>query len=307
MKNDDFLAKCKNLDPSADVDREKGRIAIKNRLLLEKGNVNMRKNKRMRRPAFVAAVLAIMLSVSAVVYATVPAIWRHFDTRVVQGEEFVDDFWMAEIDMPDGTTSVGGGLAINREALEAAGGGVIIVEVDGEEWVMLDELHLDNLEDGLTLLQLDALLPEFLPEGFAFSKLTFPVNPKNHDYMAGTLRAAGRASIEFVSGNDIIYLQIGYIGTMMGLQASVDSGQQPLFINGNKTVLSHTLSFEEILGLDGVTIYDYSTNWDDFAASIGSFYHTGVAVWTIVDGVAYTLRSETVSLYDLVRMAASMR
>ena len=309
MKNDDFLTMCRSLDPSSEIDHEKNRKIIKTRLLDEEENVVMIKNKRVRRPAFVAAILVGVLSLSVVAYAAVPAIWRHFDTQVIQGEEFVTDFWMAEIDMPDGTISVGGGINIDREALEAAGGGAVIVEVDGEEWVVLDELHLDSIEEGLALLQIEnPLLPSLLPEGFEFDRFTFPVNPTIHQYMSGTLPAAKNATIHYSDGYSTIHLQMSYFGATMSIMASYDLGQQSLMINGNKAVLSSSLSEQEIAGLEGVMLYDLSTDRSSIGALFGSSDPSNEIniIMIQANGVLYGIRSGDVSLYGLVRMAASM-
>jgi len=275
MNNDTFLAKCKSIDPSVEVDRKKNLEAIQNRILKEEQSA-MLKNKKIRRPVVAAAVIAAVLSISAVAYAAMPAIWRHFDTAVVQGEEFVNELVVAEVDIPDGTTSVFFDINIDEEALEAADGAPIVIEVDGEEWVYLDELHFDNLEDGLALLQLDVLLPTYLPEGFSFSRFTFPVNPNNHRYMMGVLPAAQQAIIHYVNeAGDSIVIQIGAVSpdTMLG----VSERSQSLTINGKAARLG--------TGFDGVSSL--------------SVLHNGIlyGIWPENDGV---------TSYDLVRMAESM-
>jgi len=244
-----------------------------------------------------------------VVYAAAPAIWRYFDTGVIQGEEFVTDFFVAEIDMPDGTTSIGMGIDVDREALEAAGGGPIILEAEGEEWVYLDELHFDNLEDALALFQIEnLLLPTYLPEDFAFSRFTFPVNPLEHTYMLGVMPAAENAFIYFTSRARSIELQVGSWDYNVSLAAMPESGQQALVINGNKAVLTSSLTDAELSRLEGVELYDESTNWDDYAGSFGGGSQPGVATVTVIsNGVMYSLRSADVTHYDLVRMVASMK
>ena len=275
----------------------------------------MFKNKRIKRSVLVAAVVVGILSLSVVAYAAVPGIWRYFDTRVIQGEEFVQDFWVGETDLPDGTTSVGSHIDIDREALEAAGGGAVIVEVDGEKWVVLDELHLDNIEDGLALLQLEnPLLPSFLPEGFALGRFTFPVNPNNHQYMMGTIRAAMHAIVDYTNGDSTIQLRMMQMvyrpGAAVGVAAA--EGQQALVVNGNKVVITYgSLTAAEIARLDGVELYDSSTNWDEYTTSImvaaaADAPDIEMGLVMIVDGVGYAIRGEGVSLYELVRMAASM-
>ena len=311
MINDDFLAKCRSLDPSAEIDSEKNRKIIKARLLDEE-NVVILKNKRIRRPAAAAAVLAGILSFSVAAYAAAPMVWRHFDTQVIQGEEFLEDFWMAEIDMPDGTTSIGGSHSIDRDALEAAGGGVIIVEVEGEEFVLLDELHLDSMKDGLALLEIEnPLIPSFLPEGFAFSRFTFPVNPNNHQFMLGTIHAARNAFIYYSKGDSTILLHMSYFGSETGLKAAYDFGQQSLIINGNKAVLSGAVAAGELAGLEGVSLYNSSTNWEENAVSVGRVpapgYEAQNSIMMMSDGILYSVRSDDISLYDLLKIAASMK
>jgi len=307
MKNDDFLAMCKSIDPSVEVDRKKNLEEIKTRLLKEEEQNIMINSKKVRRPAVIAAALIAVMSFSAVVYAAVPAVWRLFDTQVIQGEEFVNDFFIGEVTLPDGTTSVGGGIDIDREALEAAGGGAVIVEVDGEEWVYLDELHFDDLEEGLALLQLEnVLIPTHLPEGFSFSRFTFPVNPNVHPYMLGILPSAKHAFVYFANGDDIIQLQIGYADGMTWGAADW-LGQQAVTINGNEAVLQNgSLSAEELDRLERTMPRDWTHILSDVFS--GDDRDGMTALSLTANDISYSIRSESsnVTLYDLVRMAESM-
>ena len=310
MNNEDFLAKCRSIDPSAEVDRGKNLDAIKTRLKKEEEQNIMSKNKKFRRPAVAAALLAGLLSLSIAVYAAAPAIWRYFDTRVVQGEEFVNNFFMGEIDMPDGTTSVGIGVDIDREALEAAGGGAVIVEVDGKEWVVLDELYFDNLEDGMALLQLDnALIPRYLPEGFSFSRFIFPVNPNNHQYSLGNLPAAESARVYFSNAyGDEIRLQIGNMPDDHTL--GVLDGQQGLIINSMSAVLSNSaLNADQLAALENITIFEGEV-FDESPFSVSGTNRLGTPQLSVMhNGIAYVFftESQNVTACDLVRMAASMK
>ena len=311
MINDDFLAECRNLDPSATIDREKNRKLIKTRI--DEENVVMFTNKRIRRPAIVAAVLIGILSASVAAYAAAPVIWRYFNTEVIQGEEFVNDFWVAEIDLSDGTTSIGSSINIDREALEAAGGGAVVVEVDGEEWIVLDELRLYNIEDGLALLQLEnPQLPSFLPEGFAFDRFVFPVDPSIHQYQMAAIPASKHAVVYYSDGENTIRLQMLYLGIETGL--GVPEGQEALYINGNKAIIAAgSLTNAETLNIKGVELYDSSTDRGVFTTA--SIYIsaapdtpiTETMLMLMIDGVGYNIRGENVSIYDLVRMAASMK
>jgi len=308
MRDDDFLAMCKSIDPSVEVDRKKNLESIRNKLSKEEEKTIMIKNKKIRKPAVVAAVLIAVMSISAVAYAAAPAVWRLFDTQVIQGEEFVTDFFVGEVDLPDGTTSIGGAIDVDREALEAAGGGAVIVEVDGEEWVYLDELHLDSLEDGLALLQLEnLLLPSYLPEGFSFSRFTFPVNPNNHEYRLGVLPSAKQAYVYFSNGSDTIHIQIGYASGLT-LGTVYWAGQQAVTINGNDAVLvSGSLSNEESERLESMIPRDWTHVASDMFVSSEDVDVTP-ALMMHADDVIYSIRteSENVTLYDLIRIAESM-
>lgn len=267
-------------------------------------------NKKIIRPAIAAALLAGVMLLSVVAYATAPMVWRYFDTRVVQGEEFVTGFYVVEFELPDGTISQGSGINIDREALEAAGGGAIIVEVEGEEWVILDELHLGNLKDGLALLQLDnVLVPGYLPKGFSFSRFTFPVNPNNHQFTWGDMRADELARIYFNNENgDVITFQIGAM--LDNVTLGIANDQQGLEINGKSAVLSGILlNGGQLDALEGVTQFDGYV-FDDSPWSILAARNDGRPHLIIShNGIAYSISTDSQYLtgYDLVRMALSMK
>jgi len=312
MINDDFLAKCKSINPSVEIDRKRNLEAIQNRLLKEEEQAIMLNNKKIRKPAVAAVLLAGILSLSVATYAAAPIIWRYFDTNVVQGEEFVTNFFMGEVDLPDGTTSIGGNLNIDRQALEAAGGGVIIVEADGEEWVVLDELHLDSLQDGMDMLQLNnVLLPSELPEGFTFSRFTFPVNPNNHDYKLGSIPAAEAAFIHYNNedGADFI-IQVGSMPDNMTL--GILDGQQGLVINGKQAVLSGpALSEAQLAALENVTLFEGHA-FDDSLGTVGGssrFDEYISRIMLLHNGVLYGISTTCpqLSAYELVSLVESMR
>lgn len=309
MSNDAFLAKCKSINPSAEVDLSKNLEAIKTRLIKEEEQSNMYKNKNIRRSAVVAALLAGIMLLSVAAYAAAPTIWRYFDTRVVQGEEFITDFFVAEFDLPDGTTSQTSGGGIDWEALEAAGGGAIIVEVEGEEWVLLDELHIHNLEEGLALLQLDnVLLPTNLPEGFGFSHITFPVNPNNHQYIGAGTPAAKLARIYFTNQNgDMLSINIGAMLDMHTLAVAPD--QQGLIINGKSATLSNNLlTGSQLATLDSTTLFEGEL-FNDSPYGVMATRNDGLPHLVVVyNDIVYSISSDSqyITGYDLVRIAESM-
>jgi len=228
MTDKEFLEKCRNIDFSAGCDMEKNLEILKARLSLDKEeNVDMMKNKRFKRPVAVAAVIAAVLSVSVVAAAAVPMVWRYLDTRVVEGEAFVFDFTVKESEYYGYTMT---GISIDRDALEAAGGGAIIVEVEGETRVMLDELHFESTEEAFKLLEIDnPLLPSYLPEGFALERVTFPVSPINHPDQEGS---ATVVNIRYTDGEDVILLMIAAWDESWGI--SIFAGdQRDITINGH--------------------------------------------------------------------------
>jgi len=310
MKDDAFLAKCKRIDPSAVIDRDKNLEIVKTRLRERREQSDMTRNKKIRRPVAVAALLAGIMVLSVAVYAAAPLIMRYLDARVVQGEDFITDFFVGEFDLPDGTTSVISGGIIDREALDAAGGGAIIVEVCDDVWVLLDELHLDSMEEGMALLQLDdVLIPAYLPKGFAFSRFTFPVNPNNHEYINRNSRAAELARVYFSNeAGGVISINIGAMIDLHTL--AVNEDQQGLLINGKWAALSGDvlLSGEQLAELEGVTLFGGNV-FDDSPWGVTAARNDGKPHLIVVyNNIVYSISSDSadVTARDLVRIAASL-
>ena len=74
MKNNDFLAMCKNIDPSGVVDRASNLASIKSRIKDEE-QIIMRK-KSLKKPFVLVAALVAVMAFSLAAYAAVPAIYR---------------------------------------------------------------------------------------------------------------------------------------------------------------------------------------------------------------------------------------
>jgi len=230
MTDKEFLEKCRNVDFSVDCDVENNLKALKERLLLsEEENINMVKNRRFKRPAAVAAAIAAVLSLTVAV-AAAPSIWRYLDTRVMEGEEFLSEFVVKQSE--EGYTITG--MSIDRDALDAAGGGAIVVEVEGETMVLSDELHLDSIEEALELLEIDnPLLPSYLPEGFAFERATFPVNPLNHPDQVGS---ATILNIQYTDGEATILLMVMAWDESGGM--SIFGDQRDITVNGHMAAVA---------------------------------------------------------------------
>lgn len=127
------------------------------------------KNIKFKKPIVAAAALLLTtLSVGAVAYGS--ELWRQHQTRIVEGHNYVSDFTMKT--SPDGYT-------ISGIELTGTEMGRVVVEIDGEEQVMSDPIHFDNLGDALALFAgaETPAVPSFLPDGFEFVRAWMPLNP----------------------------------------------------------------------------------------------------------------------------------
>ncbi|MCL2235420.1 MAG: hypothetical protein FWB98_03135 [Defluviitaleaceae bacterium] len=206
MSDKEFLAMCKAFDPSAEVDKERQLENIKTRLKQEE-RVIMNKNRRLKRPvaAIIAAVVAIT-SLSVVALAGIPALVRHLDTRIIEGENYIIHFEAHETD--DGGILMGIQWAqtqgiFHTEILPTER---VVVEIDGEERVLMDVMAMDNLDYALSLFaNPHAPLPTYLPEGFEFYQAIFNICPCRN---ANNRNASRDISINFHKAHDTFNLTI---------------------------------------------------------------------------------------------------
>ncbi|MCL2856546.1 MAG: DUF4367 domain-containing protein [Oscillospiraceae bacterium] len=175
----EFLERCREVDFSAEsVNYEKNLDALKAKLTTEE---RFAVNKIRKMPVAVAAALAVVLSLSVVALGA--TVWRHMDTRIIQGEEYVRHFSMQEA--TDGSGFTMGSLDIDPNA-----SGPIIADVEGEKVVLWDAHEYDDLDAALARLSAtlgDLKMPAYLPEGFTFEQATYHANVTalNIDYSFG--------------------------------------------------------------------------------------------------------------------------
>ncbi|MCL2854103.1 MAG: hypothetical protein FWE21_00630 [Defluviitaleaceae bacterium] len=203
MTDKDFLKMCKAIDPSAGVDRQKQLATIKTKLEKEERFV-MKKNKTFRRPIVAAAVLVGIMGLSVGAYAAVNGNWRQSEIRVLEGEQYVNEFFRKE-NLDEGIAM--GGMDIDRYATSP-----IVIEVDGVAEVIQDLTILHDLDEALAKLTIDVLQPAYLPEGFAFSYARFDVDPiRNPDHWsAGTSVALVFANGEQEFRLSVMYYPVGW-------------------------------------------------------------------------------------------------
>jgi len=168
---------------------------LKNRSNEERYSV---KNKRMIKPSIaIAAALIATLSLSVVAFGE--PIWRYLQTRVVEGEQYVTDFFLKESD--DGF--VMGGLT----PLEGFEDGRVVIEVEGELQVWRDPITFTNLSEALAIFPgaETPMMPTYLPEGFVFERAQFTICPINNPDVAG---AGGQLFVTFSNGEQDLTLEI---------------------------------------------------------------------------------------------------
>ena len=139
---------------------------IKNDINKEKRN--MTKRKTIKFSVVLAAALIATLSLSVVAFGE--PVWRQLQTRILEGGDYVQEFFVKESD--DGVLM--GGIKLDENF-----DGRLVIEVEGEAQVWQDPLIITNLDEALALFPTDVppMLPTYLPEGFAFESARFTVCP----------------------------------------------------------------------------------------------------------------------------------
>jgi hypothetical protein len=126
------------------------------------------KRKNFKIPSVAAVALIAVFSLSVVAFAAQP-VWQYVQTRIIEGQQYVEDFTVMKSDDEDimSLTSTGNGDM-----------GRVVVEIDGEQKVLSDPLAFDSLDEALALLQVEApMTPSYLPEGYYFKNAVFPISP----------------------------------------------------------------------------------------------------------------------------------
>jgi len=192
--DNEFLEKCREVNFSAEsVNCEKNLEALKGKLINRERFVM----NRIRKIPIAAATIAIVLSLSVVALAATA--WRYLDTRIIQGEEYVQNFVARESD--DGTLEV-------RWELDPNASGPIVAEIEDGRVVIEDRNRsiFEDLDEALSILAIDnPMIPAYLPEGFAFDHAFFRDDPiKTPDHPT----AAKELNIIYSFGQNILQFTI---------------------------------------------------------------------------------------------------
>ena len=179
--NDDFLAKCRNIDFSADSQKyEENLDALKGKLTqANEGRHIMKKRKKL--PIAIAAVLvAIMIPVAAL--AAAPAIREHLTITIIRsdGDGVAIAFDANDLDIEhlgDGSVVIQFSTEIDSAMFSEMDDEEIIVRItEGAQIIQMELQHFYDLDKALSHFAAEnPLLPSYLPEGFAFVRATFPV------------------------------------------------------------------------------------------------------------------------------------
>ena len=188
MKNirsdDDFMAKCQNIDFSADSQNFEANLeALKGKLnQIEKERNNMRKSRKI--PIAIAAVLAaVMIPVAAL--AAGPSILQYLEITISRSDDHevnitIDTNDLAIEYLGDGSVMIRFDAMLDSEAMRYMDDEEITVQITaGAQIVQMDVRHFDDLDDVLNHLDAyDLMLPAYLPEGFAFERAALWVSPE---------------------------------------------------------------------------------------------------------------------------------
>ena len=240
------------------------------------------KNKRMLKPSMlVAAVMIAVLSMSVIVYAAAPVVWRYLEVRFIEGEEF--DFTIKESECGSKTV-----MSIDAEALQDAEGPVVIEVGDDMTVTMVlqDTLHLYCIEEAFALLKMEnVLFPYYLPEGFWFKRATFPVNPIQHPCAPGVDEYV---LLEFYNGTDIITLSVNYWYPLRGTR-QISPFQEEIMIGDYMAMIA-----EGILAIV-IGNAEYVFLGGDVGGTV------------IIDGIEHGIIDSLITQDEMVRMAESLR
>jgi len=242
INDKNFLEMCKAHDLSADVDAAKQLPAIKTKLQ-EEEIMTMKNERRFKKPIVaLVAVLVGLLSLSAVAFAAVPALVRYLDARVVEGHDYVAHFAVREYELYGEYEDMEyEGNVVVWELEWAERPGIrpterIVVEVDGDEYVLMDIMILYDLDEALSLFaKPNVALPTNLPDGFAFDHARFNTCPCRD---VEELRASHDITIAFSNGQDTVSITIVHFHGMEWELRNWSDNMEYLDINGNQGAIA---------------------------------------------------------------------
>jgi len=230
MREEDFINKIKQQTDFSSESKNKAAnleaLQAKLPIINQEREIYMRENKRrFRKPIAIAACIAVILSMSAVVF----------------GQDIVNYF--RTITLGQHVTFVGGGpeltdeeIAARQEEVQAMidAGELEVVTMDN--WVEPDWLTFTNAEEGRShFFYANVMLPTYAPYGFEFDHIF---------YFAETFEDLAQyganyyMSVIFSNGTNEIRMQIRYMTEDTGFVAGASPDMREIEINGHPAVVS---------------------------------------------------------------------
>ena len=184
MSDEDFMAKCRNIDFSADSQNFEANLdALKGKLTqIVKEERHIMKRSRKFSIAIAAVLAAIMIPVAA--FAAAPAIWEYFTITITRSDGNANHITFNANDLDietlgDGSMAIRFGFEFDSDAFSDMDDKQIMVRItEGAQIIQMDVHSFDDLDEALSHLAIEnLLLPAYLPEGFAFELATLSVHP----------------------------------------------------------------------------------------------------------------------------------
>jgi len=236
---DDFLAKCRNIDFSADSkNKEKNLEMLKSKLINEneKGIIHMK--KRFKRPIAVAACFIAVLAISTAAFGQ--DVVNYIRTTML-GEHV--SFVVPVIDrntVPIATLDGESFFNLDDEKrayLEDSG--ILCPESDAEFVLVTapnpnDLLTFADAQEGRSHFITDALLPTYTPEGFEFRHIFYFVESLEELQEYGANMFMG---VVFSNSTDEISMQIRYMTEETGFMVTASEDMHTIEVSGHEAVV----------------------------------------------------------------------
>ena len=226
MRKDDFdeefVAKFRNTDfSSRSRNKEKNLEKLKAKLVTINEEREIYVKKGIRKPIAVAACVAVVLTVSVTVFG-------QDLVRYVRSVMLGDHAGFIVAEEISGEER----QALMEEMQALIDEGVIVISegpADEPHW-----LTFTDAEEGRSHFITDALLPAYLPEGFAFKHIFYFVESAEELQEYGANKYMG---VIFSNGADEVRMQIRFMDETTGFEASATEHVRAIEINGHEAVV----------------------------------------------------------------------